>query len=81
MEELELEGAGPEELELEGAGPEELELEGAGPEELELEDVGLEELEELLEEPPGTISLTPSLFQTAVKEISLFGAWNPCPGL
>ena len=46
-------------------------------------DEDLEELEELelseLEEP--VISVMPSLFQTAVKEISLLGAWNPCPGL
>ncbi|MBE6899069.1 MAG: hypothetical protein E7479_00150 [Ruminococcaceae bacterium] len=60
-----------------------------GLEELELLELGFEELEELeeleleleleLEEP--VISVMPSLFQTAVKEISLLGAWNPCPAL
>ena len=78
-EEAELEGAGlEEEAELEGA--ELTELEGAELEELLLSDLEeeLEELlellseEELLEEPP--ISLIPLLFQTAVKETSVFGA-------
>ena len=75
-----LEEGGGATLEL-GFGLEELAL--LGLEELELLELGLEELEELelseLEEP--VISVMPSLFQTAVKEISLLGAWNPCLGL
>ena len=46
----------------------------------ELEELELEELEELeLEEEEPVISVIPSLFQTAVKETSLSGAWKPCP--
>ena len=64
-EEAELEGAGlEEETELEGA--ELTELEGAELEEL-LELLELLSEEELLEEPPGTISLIPAFFQIAMK--------------
>jgi hypothetical protein len=77
LEETEAEGA-------EGAAGAELEtLEGGVLEvleALELAELAGAELEELLEEPPGTMSLTPALFQTAVKETFWFGAETWVPG-